>query len=84
MIPYLPPVHNSVLCESNRQPLDFAWSRDFAGNDWIPSDAIASRNLFGVDIDGGRGGLLPANFCRENKAKPLVKYFPQRAPVGSH
>ena len=78
-----PPVHNSVLRESHRKPLDSAWHRDFAGNDWIPSDAIASRDLLGVDIDRAGGGLLPANFCPENKAKPRVKYFPQRAPVGS-
>jgi len=83
MILRLPPVHNCVLSESHRKPVDSAWRLDFSGNDWIPSDAIASRNLFGVDINGGGNGLLPANFCRENKAKPLVKYFPQRAPVGS-
>jgi hypothetical protein len=84
MILYLPPVHNFVLGEPNRQQVDSVWSRDLSGNDWIPSDAIASLNLFGVDVDGGDGGLLPANFCRENKAKPRVKYFPQRAPVGSY
>ena len=83
MILRLLPVHNSVVREPHRKPVDSAWHRDFARNDWIQSDAIASRNLFGVDINGGGGGLLPANYCRDDNAKPRVKYFPQRAPVGS-
>ena len=84
MIPYLPPVHNSVLCESNRQPPDFAWSREFTPNGGMTSVAITVPHYFGMGNDFAEAGSLAANYYRDDNAKPLVKYFPQRAPVGSH
>jgi hypothetical protein len=83
MILYLPPVHNFVPGESNRQPMDSAGNRDFTPNHCLTSVGITVPHHFGIGNVFGEAPSRDINYCRNDNANPHVKYFPQRDPLGS-